>query len=92
MSTGISANCPTVLRRPLVQETRPVVHQDTLALEQVRAGIGRLDLVPDCMRLDRLDHLPEMVCLQPFKNSGHGPVPRRPGDESEQEIGTPNDR
>ena len=78
--------------RPLGQVTRPVVHQDTPALEQVQAGIGRLDLVPDCMRLDRLDHLLEMVCLQPFGNSGHGPLPRRRGDESEQETGTPNDR
>ena len=36
----------------------PVVHQDTPALEQVRAGIGRLDPVPDHMRQGRLDHLP----------------------------------
>ena len=39
-----------------------------------------------------LRSLPGMVHLQLFGNSGHGPVPRRPGDESEQETGTPNDR
>ena len=32
---------------PSGQVTRPVVHQDAPALKQVRAGIGRLDLVPD---------------------------------------------
>ena len=36
----------------------PVVHQDTPALEQVRAGIGRLDPVPDHMRQGRLDDFP----------------------------------
>ena len=30
--------------------------------------------------------------LQPFGNAGHGPVPRRRRDESEQETGSPNDR
>ena len=33
----------------------------------------------------------QMVRLQPFGNTGHGPVPRRRGDESEQETGSPND-
>ena len=49
--------------RPLGQITRPVVHQPALALEQVRAGIGRLDPVPDHMRQGRLDHLPGRVGL-----------------------------
>ena len=39
----------------------PVVHQDTPALEKVRAGIGRLHPVPDNMRQGFLDHLPGMV-------------------------------
>ena len=39
----------------------PVVHQDTPALEQVRAGIGRLDPVPDHMRQGRLDDFPGMI-------------------------------
>ena len=47
---------------------------------------------PDHMRQGRLDHLPGMIRLQPFGNTGHGPVPRRRGDESEQETGSPNDR
>ena len=46
---------------PLGQVTRPVVHQDTPALKQVRASIGRLDPVPDHMRQGRLDHLPGMI-------------------------------
>ena len=50
-----------ILPRPLGQVTRPVVHQDTPAFEQVRAGIGRLDPVPDHMRQGRLDHLPGMI-------------------------------
>ena len=60
--------------------------------EQVRAGIGRLDPVLNYMRQGRLDHLPGMIRLQPFGNTGHGPVPRSRGDESEQETGSPNDR
>ena len=44
------------------------------------------------MRQRRLDFLPGTVHLQPFGNTGHGPVPRRRGDESEQETGSPNDR
>ena len=48
---------------PLVQVTRPVVHQDTPTFEQVGAGIGRFDPVPDHMRQGRLDHLPGMVRL-----------------------------
>ena len=44
------------------------------------------------MRQGRLDHLPGMIRLQPFGNTGHGPVLRRRGDESEQEPGSPNDR
>ena len=43
------------------QVTRPVVHQDTPPLKQVRAGIDRLHPVPDHMRQGRLDHLPGMV-------------------------------
>ena len=50
-------------RRPLCQVARPVVHQDTPPLEQVRARVGRLDLVPDHMRQGRLDHLAWMVRL-----------------------------
>ena len=46
---------------PLGQVTRPVIHQDLPAFEQVRAGIGRLHPVPDHMRQGRLDHLPGMV-------------------------------
>ena len=60
----------------LGQVTRPVVHQDTPALEQVRAGIGRLDLVPDHMRQGRLDHLPGMIGLLgcPIAEAGAEPV------------------
>ena len=50
-----------IFPRPWGQVTRPVVHQDTPALEQVRAGIGCLDPVPDDMRQGCLDHLPGMV-------------------------------
>ena len=32
-----------------------------------------------------------MIRLQPFGNTGHGPVPRRRWNESEQETGSPND-
>ena len=32
-----------------------------------------------------------MVRIQPLRNAGHGPVPRRRGDESEQETDSPND-
>ena len=78
--------------RPLGQVTRPVVYQDTPAVEQDGAGIGWLYPVPDHMRQGRLDHLPGMVRLQPFGNTGHGPVPRSRGDESEQETGSPDDR
>ena len=39
----------------------PVAHQETPALEQVRADKGRLHPVPDHMRVGRLDHLPEVV-------------------------------
>ena len=42
------------------------------------------------MRQRCLDHLPGMVRLQPFGNTAHGPVPRRRGDESEQETGSPS--
>ena len=51
---------------PLCQITRPVVHQPAPALEQVRAGVGRLDRVADHMRQGRLDHFPGKVRLQPF--------------------------
>ena len=81
-----------IIPPPLGKVTCPVVHQDTPALEQVRARIGRLHPVPDHMRQGRLDHLPGMVRLQLFGNTGHGPVPRRRGDESEQETGSPNGR
>ncbi len=53
--------CIWMLHRFLGQVTRPIVHQDTLALEQVRAGAGRLHPVPDHMRQGRLDHFPGMV-------------------------------
>ena len=36
--------------RPLDEVTRPVAHQDTPPLEQVRSGIGRLHPVPDHVR------------------------------------------
>ena len=45
---------PRVLRFPLGQVTRPIVHQDTPPLKQVRACIGRFDLVPDNVRQRRL--------------------------------------
>ena len=48
---------------PPGQVTRPVIHQDTPALEQVGAGIGRLDPVADHMRQGRLDHLPGVIGL-----------------------------
>ena len=41
---------------------------------------------------EETDHLSGMIRLQPFGNTGHGLVPRRRGDESEQETGSPNDR
>ena len=81
-----------ILPRPLGQVPRPLVHQCPPALEQVQAGIGRLHPVLDHMRQGRLDHFPGMIRLQPFGNTGRGPVPRRRGDESEQETGSPNDR
>ena len=52
-----------ILPGPLGQATRPVVHQDTAAFEQVRAGIGRLDPVADHMGQGRFDRLPGMVRL-----------------------------
>ena len=68
---------------PVGQVTRPVVHQDTPALEQVRAGIGRLHPVPDHMRQGRLDHLSGMVRLltRPVPEAGaetvrHGRNPK----------------
>ena len=45
---------PRVLRFPLGQVTRPILHQDTPPLEQVRAGIGGFDLIPDNVRQRRL--------------------------------------
>ena len=48
---------------PPGQITRPVIHQDTPALEQVGAGIGRLDPVANHMRKGRLDHLPGIIRL-----------------------------
>ena len=53
--------------------------------------MGRLDPVADHMRQGRLDHFPGTVRLQPFGNTGHGPVHRRCEDESEQKTGPPND-
>ena len=47
---------------PLGRVTRSVVHQDTSALKQVRAGIGRLGPALKDMRQGRLDHLSGMVC------------------------------
>ena len=47
----------------------PVVHQDTVALEQVRAGIGRLDHLPGIIR-------PQKSLWQSLDR-----VPRRRGDE-----------
>ncbi len=79
------------LPRPLGQVPRPVVHQPAPPLEQVRAGIGRLDPVADHMGQGRLFHLPWMIRLRPFGNTGHGPVLRRRWDESKQESGSPND-
>ena len=70
-----------ILPRPLGQVTRPVVHQDMPAFEQVRAGIGRLDPVPDHMRQGRLDHLPGMIRPQHSPWQSLDRVPRRRGDE-----------
>ena len=81
-----------ILPDPLGQVARPVVHQDTPALEQVRAGIGHLNPVPDPMRHGRLDHLPGMICPWQSPWQSLDPVPRRRGNESEQETGSPNDR
>ncbi len=55
-----------IVPRLLGQVTCPVLHQDTPAVEQVGAGIGRLDPVANHMRQGRLDHLPGMV--GPLKN------------------------
>ena len=52
-----------VLSHPLVQVPRPVDHQRAPAFEQVRAGIGCLDPVPDHMRQSRLDHFSWMIGL-----------------------------
>ena len=49
--------------RPLDQVARPVLHQDTPTLKEVRARVGRLDLVPDHVRQGRLDHVPGMIRL-----------------------------
>ena len=64
---------------PLGQVTRPVVHQDSPALEQVRAGIGRLDTVANHMRQGRLDYVPGMVGLlgRPVSEAGAEPVRHR---------------
>ena len=59
-----------VLSQPLVQVPRPVDHQRAPAFEQVRAGIGCLDPVPDHMRQGRLDHLPGMIGF--LTCPGHG--------------------
>ena len=80
------------LSTPTGQVAGPVIHESAPPLEQVRAGIGRLDPVLNHMGQGRLDHLPGMVGLQQFGNTGHGPVPRRLGDESEQETGSSDDR
>jgi len=80
-----------ILPRPLGQVSRPGVDQDSPGVAQVRPSIGRLDPVADDMRQGRLDYLPGMVCLQPFGKTGHGPVSRRRGDESQQEAGPPNE-
>ena len=65
-----------ILPRPLGQVTRPVLYQDTLALKQIRARIGRLDPVPDHMRQSRLDHLSRMIGLLtcPVPEAGAEPV------------------
>ena len=42
---------------------RPIVHQAPPTLEQVRPGVGRLDLVLDDMRQRGLDHFARMVGL-----------------------------
>ncbi len=64
---------------PPGQVTRPVVHQDTPALEQVRASIGRLDPVADHMRQGRLDHFSGMIRLfgRPVPEAGSEPVRHR---------------
>ena len=52
-----------VLPRPLGQVLRPVVHQDTPALEQARATIGCLHQVPDHMLQGCLEHVQRVVRL-----------------------------
>ena len=59
---------------PLAQVTRPAVHQNTPAVEQVEAGMGCLDPVADRMRQCALT--PAAVrCGRP---TVHPPSPRRP--------------
>ena len=50
-----------ILSLPLGQVARPVVHQDTPPFEQVRAGMGRVDPIPDHMSQSRLNHQLGMV-------------------------------
>ena len=73
------------------QVAGPLIHEPALALEQVRARVGCLDRVAAHMRQGRLNDFTPMVRLQPFGNTGHGPVHRRREDESEQKTGPPND-
>ena len=53
-----------ILRCPLGQVERPVIHQDTPAFEQVGTRIGGFDLVPDHVRQGRLDHFSGMIRRQ----------------------------
>ena len=46
-----------------VQVLLAVVHQVAPTLEQVRAGVGGLDLVPNDMRQRRLDDLARVIGL-----------------------------
>lgn len=82
-----SWNLEKVSLCPVGQVALPIMHEDTATLEQVRARIGHLDPVLDHMRQRRLDHLTGLVRLQPFGNTGHGPLSRRRGDDLEQETG-----
>ena len=56
-----------------VKVCRPVVHEPTPALEQVRPRVGRFDLVLNDMRQRRLDDLARVVGLLRRPVPGRGP-------------------
>ena len=64
---------------PTSQVTRPIVHQPSPAIEQVRPPVGCFDLVADLVRQRRLRHLARMIGLlnRPEPEAGAEPVQHR---------------